>query len=156
MILIPLFQIVIFIGFLLYVVKQYGVQPSISDSWYVLKDHNKEYLFTFFIWALSIPILFLSHISGFYFASAAFLSVVGVATMFKEDHVERVHVIGALGGIFFALLALLLEGIWLPLVGTSLISLYLRYKKISNLTWWVEIVAFACIELGLLYKFIVG
>jgi hypothetical protein len=77
--------------------------------------------------------------------------------MFKEGGMTKtVHMVGAIGGIFTAVVAFFLAGMWIwalaMLIGMGLISL----AKVNNKTWWVEthafIVAWAGIALGTIMK----
>jgi hypothetical protein len=148
MILIPIIQVFIVASYLFFVYQKYGVLPSISDSWYRLKEENWHSLFTIFIWGITLSLLPLITYSPWFFASAGLLGFVGVATAFKEDGIDKAHGAAAIGGIVFALFALLTQGIWLPTVATVLICGYLRLKKINNLTFWVEIVGIVIIIIG--------
>lgn len=144
-------QSLIFLSFVTFIVVKFGVQPSISDSWYKLG--NLGFLFTLFIWGIALPMCMIG--TGWYFGSGALLAFVGAATAFKSKgaHTNIVHSVGAVGGILFALLALAIEGIWLPAVIVPLATIGLKVCKMRNLIWWIEISAFVVIELGLLYKF---
>jgi hypothetical protein len=85
------------------------------------------------------------------FFAGAFLSFVGAASAFKDlKMTKRVHTIGAVGGIGFGFLSMVLdfqlnEITFFMLLG----SLILYLLKIKNLIWWVEILAFVLIILGL-------
>ena len=64
---------------------------------------------------------------------------------------DTVHYVGAVGGIWLALMSL-----WINfnqsevVIITSLSMLVLRLLPINNKTWWVETVAFVGIYVGLL------
>jgi hypothetical protein len=121
--------------------------PSISDSWYTFpKEHRR--LFMVFCVGVAAPIFTFQ--TDLFFLSGAFLCFTGAAPEFKEKLVKTVHGIGAVGGIGFALVGLLAEGIWFPIACVSIITIALRYiPDVKNDTWWVEIVSFVFIQAGL-------
>lgn len=154
MILIPILQSLIFIFYIRFIIKRYGILSSISDSWYKLPESD-NWMFTMFIWGIGIPMLMFATTENIlYFFSGAFISFVGAAREFKDRSADIIHYIGAAGGIAFALTALVLDGIWFPFILVLTFSIALRSFKISNLTWWIEVIAFIFIELGLIAKII--
>lgn len=147
-----IFVVLSFVGYISFIVNKYGVLPSISESYYKMKG-DKLFgggLFTLFIWSLSLPLIIIGDTPLMFFAGA-FLSFVGAATAFKDlKMTKRVHTIGAVGGIGFGFLSMILdfqlnEITFFMLLG----SLILYLLKIKNLIWWVEILAFVLIILGL-------
>lgn len=138
------YQVLIFTFYIIYIWRNYGVQPSISDSWYIMKE---KWLFTFFIWSLAIVTCFYGTL--LFFLSGAFLAFVGAATAFKDKMTDKVHYIGATGGISLSLIALAELGIWLPLISTISISVILILFKTKNKTWWIEVQAFVNICIGI-------
>ncbi len=150
-------QILIFISYITFILIKFGVISSISESWYKLKDLVGVWysLFTWFCWGLGFTMFFQTDgTTPLFFIAGSGLCFVGVATMFKESDfwTPKIHTGGAVIGIIGSLVGMIVErGSWLPLiifVGTSLI-LTLTVKK--NRTWWIEILAFICIGLGLLF-----
>lgn len=138
----------VFTIYWLYIYYRYGIQKSISDSYYKLKD--KGYLFTLVLWSFSIPIMIIGE-TGLMFFAGAFICFTGAAADFKKKMTDTVHYVGAVGGILFGLLSLSVnfgqnEIAALTIVGMALLTLF----KVSNKTWWVETVAFLGIYLGLL------
>lgn len=147
-----IFVVLSFIGYLSFIVNRYGVLPSISDSYYEMKK-NKFYggaLFTLFVWSLSIPIIIIGSTPLMFFAGA-FLAFVGAAAAFEDlEMTKRVHTIGAVGGIGFGFLSMVLDFQLNEITYFMLLaSLILYLLKIKNLIWWVEVLAFVLIILGL-------
>ena len=94
--------------------------------------------------------------NAWFFMSGAGLCFVGTATAFlsKGASTNIVHYLGAAVGIGCALLGLVFQyGIYLPLLvftlGTALIMLI---PKVNNKIWWVEILAFVVIVIGLFLR----
>jgi hypothetical protein len=141
---------VLYVGFLLYKFKK--PLPSISDSWYELPK-NWNNLFTLFTWSLGFCMIFQgTNETPLFFLSGTGLLFVGTATAFKWTgaHTNLVHYGGAVVGILGALVGLGVEfGLWWPLLSWVVVTMGLKYIRIKNFTWWVEIVAFVTIVCGL-------
>lgn len=143
----------LYVGFLLYRFRK--PLPSISDSWYELKEPAR-WLFTLFCWSLGGAMLFQgTEETPLFFLSGTGLMFVGAATQFKWSGANSnlVHFGGALVGIMGALCGLGIEyGNWKPLLVWSIGTLLLQYIKIRNFIWWVEILAFVSIIGGFLLR----
>lgn len=141
-----------FVGYISFIVNRYGVLPSISESYYKMKDDNLfgGGLFTLFIWSLSLPLIIIGSTSLMFFAGA-FLAFVGAATAFKDlKMTRRVHNIGAIGGIGFGFLSMIIDFQLFELTYFMVVlSLTLFLLKTKNLIWWIEILAFILIIIGL-------
>ena len=150
-------QATVFIVYVYFIYSQFGILPSISDSWYKLKPLKLGFLFTLFCWGVGIPMLFhTSDISPFFFFSGSGLCFVGVATAFKlKIGIERyVHGAGAIICVISGLIALWTDyKLWFPsllfIIGTIIILLI----KTKNKIWWFEIAAFLSILSGLIYHY---
>jgi len=141
----------LFFIYIFFVVKRYGVQNSISESWYTIGPRF-EWMFTI-IFCFGIGILTLFHGSMWFFLSGGFLCFVGAATQFKSDKWTRgIHNLGAVGAITFALIGLAVTGIWWPFIPVVAGAVVL--SKVKNGTWWIEFVAFFSILGGLIQKYL--
>ena len=145
-----LIQLVVFTLYVGYIMKKFGVLPSISESWYVLPQ-NQNVLFTLFTWGIGIPMLFYGNV--FFFLSGTGLVFVGAATRFKTmlAYTKLVHYIGAVVGIFGALIGIAVE--WnncLPLIWFLFFAVFIQVSHQKNKLWWQEIAAFATVLIGLL------
>jgi hypothetical protein len=155
MITITLVQGLTFILYVTFITIRLGVIPSISDSWYLLPGLEKS-LFTWFCWVIGGLMLFQTNgTTPFFFLSGGGLMFVGAATMFKTDEAKSniIHPLGAFLAIMGGLIGLAVERhtlIPLILFIISLVVIYLIVKV--NKTWWIEILAFITILLGLLIK----
>ncbi len=153
-----IFQACIFIAYVLFIYLLFGVLPSISDSWYKLQEKGGVWysLFTWFCYGIGIPMWFQTNGSApaFFFLSGIGLVCVGVATMFKlkDSITPYVHFIGATVGIVAGLVGIGLEREdWIPAMLFVAVSACITLFKVKNATWWIEITAFLCIIMGLLY-----
>ena len=124
----------------------YGVQPSVSDSFYKV-----FWFFTLFCALLSIPLIAMADTAPLpmyqflYFLSGAPFLLVGVAAQIKKKYVMKVHGPAAIAGIGFSLLTICVQfGGWYILgVGIGLlVAGLLALLDVKNKIWWAEIVAF--------------
>lgn len=151
-------QILIFIVYVTFILIKFGLLSSISESWYSLRDIGGVWysLFTWFCWGIGFTMFFQTNGVApylFFLSGVGFCSV-GVATMFKlNDSIQPyIHFTGALTGIICSLIGLGIERHgWIPLIIFTLSSIILKYITVSNKIWWIEIMAFITIGLGLLY-----
>src|SRR6478752_9965568 len=104
-------QIAIFTAYIWYVAGIYGVQRSISESWYISQH---KWLFTIMCWGVGI--LQCTHVneSALFFASGIFLCFTGSMPSYKDEKgtAKYVHYIGAGAGITCSIMALFFLGIY--------------------------------------------
>lgn len=158
----------IFVSYIIYVVKNFGILPSISDSFY---KHKNRVLFAAFIWLTVVPLAYIGMESVWMQAGAGFLCFVGVATNFKKrgitildeygnsfrkqkNTVERFfHMYGAMLGFSFAFMAMVFTfHIWSPLIIMASFIIIANLLKIKNRIFWIEIVGFLLLIIGFFIK----
>jgi hypothetical protein len=145
-------QILLFAFYTIYVGKKYGIQKSISDSWYAMKE-SENWMFTvIFCYGIGISMVFQVVYSAWFFLSGAALVFVGAASDFKTWHVAKwVHTTGAVICIVAALLGLWEIGVqWVFYVIIAGLFVAIPGK---NKIWWVEVTCFVAIMLGFLEYF---
>lgn len=139
----------IFSSFIIFIILNYGVQHSISASYYKLKG-NQKILFTLALWGFTIPIIIYAN-TGLLFYSGAFICFVGVSPAFKNKGMEKkVHLIGAYTGIILGFISLLIDYNEYYLVLGSIFIISNIIKRIPNYIWWIEVISFCAILLGLI------
>jgi len=101
-------MITVFLYFISFILVRYGIQKSISHSFYRLKEDNLGVLFTVYIVGFAYPATIIA--DNIWITSAAFLiMIVGIARDYRDSKVLTfLHLFGAYGGV-----ALCLGGIWL-------------------------------------------
>lgn len=152
---IALFQLVLFSTYLGVVADRFGVLPSISDSYYKWRQDDKlKWLFEVVLiitglsmWFYGLYDFYGDIITQVAIATSGYcLMMVAVAPAFKKDSVETIHSVGAVLSIVAGFVAVGFQyGLWwgVGLLGIFLlICATLRLLKITNYTWWIEIVAF--------------
>lgn len=149
-------QLVIFVTYIGYITYRFGILPSISESHYKLNTVRQGYFFTIFCWALATTMIFQSDQSTpLYFFSGMGLAFVGAATQFKWTgaNTHLVHYLGAVLGIGCAVMGLYFEShLWQPAVSIILFSTFCSINRTKNGIFWVEIVSFVAILIGLIIR----
>lgn len=148
---------VVFILFNIVIKKQYGWLPSISNSYYMLKEDNLGGLFSLFMAYIGVELLLVAAFKendtyvGFYFGAGAGAFFVGAATMYYKRITRTAHFGGAVMLILLSGVALwLVDGnIW-PLVALGVGIPLALIKELKNPVYWYELWAFAWIMGGLI------
>lgn len=137
--------------FLSYVVINFGVLSSISESFYRIKNN---WLFSAVLIAFSLCILAFAIIytDSILLIIAPFgIITVALAPRFKDKHKAWIHFTGAAVGIGSGLLAIwLYYGLWWIDVIAIVLYLAVKISKSNNSLWWGEIIAIFAIISGLL------
>src|SRR5688572_13256361 len=130
-------QLLLFTLYIGHVIRKYGIQGSLSDTYYVLEQ---KWAFSVIL-CFSIGLLHLTHGTILFFLSGALLCFVGTASDYRRARTTRaVHYIGALGAISLSLIELCRHGIWWPV--EACIVLIMPISFLENRYWWLEITAF--------------
>jgi hypothetical protein len=139
----------IFASYVLSIALIYGVQKSISESFYALPK-KWNFLFTLAMWGFAFPAAILANGDPFMFFAAAGIVFVGAAAPMHEPFVRKVHLTAAIGGISSGELSIILVHNHWEITALSAI-LFLPFFLFSRKTciWWGEIIAFA----GISYEF---
>lgn len=144
--------VIMFISYNGYIYFKYGFLPSISDSYYLLFKTNKEFIFNIFIWVISVCFI-LSSPNDMFIVGCFLLLGVSTAPLFKNNDIQKyIHSVGAIGGIFIALLSLALyNGLYLPISIVLLFTISATVFKMKNKTYWIEIVSFLTVIISLFF-----
>ena len=145
--------------YLIYIVSKYGIQHSISETYYTI---GKKWWFTLIIWGWMFPLIVagLEVIdSPFIFLGGAAIVFVGAAPAFKlEKSLERtVHMVSSYLGVGFVIFSVVFDfnhviiGVTYALL---ILLLMTNIIKLKNRIWWIEISAYLLIFLEILnYEF---
>lgn len=172
--------ITLFLTYVFYIVNLYGVQPSLSNSYYVLPTKIS------WIWSLlcvisiftigpalnELSLLIIPAWRDLWILAVVGLSLVGLNPAFRKyDNIQRLklekqqysiihkylHFIGAglaaLSTILWTILVAL-EGyqtLWFILIGSFIVCSFLAMTKKDNVTWWLEMAAFANLFISVEY-----
>ena len=145
-----IFQVVITLLYLGWIIKSFGILDSISESFRKLEEkYGRGSLIPWIFWLYLInvawPLWALMQPLGTAFFAMCGIILVGAAARFWADKItERAHVLGAVGGFTLAFISFGIEyGTWgWIFLGVALaMTLILKLFKIKNYTWWVEVQA---------------
>ena len=145
MTLLVLFSLAVFATYLIIMAKLHGVQPSISDNYYVSKH---PWTFTLAMWTVAFTMLppMLSATTETFqftaFLSCAGISFVGAAAAYRQSLTNTVHIAGA---ITAALCAIVWSYAICPPIPTIAIltAVYILLAVRRHKIYWAEITAFA-------------
>ena len=135
---------ILFAIYLILMAEFYGVQPSVSDNYYVSKH---PWTFTLAMWTVAFMMLppMLSATTEMYqftaFLSCAGIAFVGAAAAYKQSMTNTVHTIGAVIAALFAIIWAYTICPPLPTIAI-LAAVYILLSKASNKIYWIEIIAF--------------
>ena len=148
---------IIFPLYVLYIIRENNnrILPSISDSWYALQTNKPilRHLFTVWCYVVGLLLLLYYTYSFAFFLGGMGMMWVGTYTEFYRRSTEHewIHFSGAVIAIIASLVGLVHNQIYLPsiimVLGTPLT--YLVFKEKGTHIFWIEIVAFVSIILGL-------
>jgi hypothetical protein len=139
----------VFTGYLLFISVKYRRLESISASFYALPERHR-YVFTLALWGFAMPVMMAST-SAFQFLAGAGICFVGAAAAYKEELTNTVHYAGAVSGIVFGMIHLVIVGLWYmaAIYGLFFVLALLKSKRP---VFWVEVVAFYIIVVSLIVK----
>ena len=135
----------VFISYVLFIWTKYGIQKSISESYYVLPK-KENFLFILFCWLFAFPAMLLGDSYLMLFAGGGIVFV-GASAAMHTFPTRMAHLIGAIGGMILACLAMIFQyHMWYMVAGIAgLIPVaYLLDKK--HLFWWIEVMIFTAIS----------
>lgn len=141
-------SLLIFTLYVVFIWYKFGIQKSISDSYYRLKGINQA-IFTLFIWGSSICLMIAASTTMMFFAGTL-ICFVGAAPAFKKTMMENtVHIVGASGGFALGFLSIIHEfGFWWLALPAAILAA--TFKKSSPYyIWFAEIIGFATIWISI-------
>jgi len=145
--------IIWFFAYCYLIARYFGVQVSISQTYYTLNDH-KNGLGAFFVIWLWVWLIALATASPNYWYNIAIgiELFVGAYPAIQHKPTSTLHIIASYAGIVFGLVgASVYLGLWwyaLPVIALAALA---KYLKMPNYIWWVEVLAFLSIISPLLF-----
>ncbi len=150
-----IFSLISWTSFVTYISIKYGVQKSVSDSFYAKKH---DFIFPIAIIFTAMPMMGVGAITNSIWLqlSALFMATVAATPKFKNKQEGIIHVIGALGAIIFGMLHILSVDFRLITQYVAILIIIISYIlfrvfKLNNLTWWIENVAYYVIMYKLIF-----
>ncbi|MGM9703184.1 MAG: hypothetical protein ACI3YZ_06520 [Prevotella sp.] len=144
MVTLAIISAIVFALYLIVMAKFHGIQPSISDNYYVSRH---PWTFTLVMWLVAFSMLppMLSATTEAWqfsaFLSCAGIAFVGAAAAYKQQLTNTVHIAGAsTAGLFSIVWA---YTVCPPLPTLALIvAAYLLLSKPRHMVYWIELTAF--------------
>lgn len=136
---------ILFAIYLYVMAKLHGVQPSVSDNYYVSKH---PWTFTLAMWTVAFMMLspmLSATTETFHFAaflSCAGIAFVGAAAAYRQSLTNTVHIAGAVTASLFAIVWAYTICPPLPTIAI-LTAAYILIAVRRHKVYWVEITAFA-------------
>jgi len=139
-------SITVFTLYIVAIVIIFGILKSVSDSYYHIKH---KIFFTLALWGFAVPAMIAGGTVLMFLAGSA-ICFVGATPAFKMKHEGIVHYIGAVSGIILGMASMWLDfGLWWIVAIMAVGFVILRWKA-TNYTYWIELLAFYLILLGLI------
>ena len=145
MVTLAIISAILFAIYLFCMARLHGVQPSVSDNYYVSKH---PWTFTLAMWTVAFTMLppMLSATTETFqftaFLSCAGIAFVGAAAAYKQSMTNTVHTIGAIIAALFAIIWAYTICPPLPTIAI-LTAAYILIAVRRHKVYWVEITAFA-------------
>ena len=145
MVILAIISAILFAIYLFCMAKLHGVQPSVSDNYYVSKH---PWTFTLAMWTvvfMMLPPMLSATTETFQFTaflSCAGIAFVGAAAAYRQSMTNTVHTIGAVIAALFAIIWAYTICPPLPTIAI-LTAAYILIAVRRHKVYWVEITAFA-------------
>ena len=141
-----LIMVIVFVTYISFIWLKYGIQTSISRSYYTLPP-KLRILFTLFCWTFAMSAIVASvDVSLLMFGAGVGIGFVGTAAQLKYKLDYKVHMVAAVCAIVISQIAILIDfEMWYVNVATIILSIIMTCLSKKNYLWWVEIVSFLAI-----------
>ncbi len=151
-----------FIGYIVYISKQFGLIKSISDSYYELEYEKKGTGLYFTVWCSLVTLFVLPpslHVSVVWWQSLLAITMciglnsVGAAPAFYTKTYRPYHLVGAVLSAGSALALSIVWGYWYIVVAMAVISVIVQFCTTKrDIVLWLEIGCFLAYFLALLLQ----
>ena len=144
---VTIIQLILFTFYVSFIWVKYGIQKSLSESWYTLESKYK-WMFGVTL-CFGIGILHCTHGTILFFLSGAALCFVGAASDYRSKRTTKiVHYCGAIIAMLTSVIGLCQLGVYWPTV-VILFSI-LIFPILENRFWWIEIIIFYSVIIGIM------
>ena len=147
--------IVLFFSYLTIVVLCFRWLPSISQSFYEFKKYKLGFVFTLFMFSLSMLIIFAASkpimtIAGLMIILVGAFPYFDKKGMAAKHNQSSIHYMLALGGMLLGMVSLVVEfKQWEVVAICAALCLFLKLLKVNNLFYWIEFIVMNAIFIGL-------
>jgi len=143
---------IIFTSYVAGITIKFGWLRSVSASWYYIEN---KWIFTLSLWGFSIPLMIAGGTALTFLAGLAICFAGAAADTKNTELTEKVHVIGAMAGIIFGMAALIIDfNLWYFVLAQLIFTIPAMKCNMRNHTFWIEIVAYYLVWLGMLIRIV--
>ena len=140
-------MVTVFLTYVSFIWSKYGKQKSISESYYVLQKEKKGFLFVLFTWLFAFPAMILGN-SYLMTLAGGGIVVVGAAAAMHKFPTRTVHMIGAVGGMILACLAMIIQyHMWYMTAGVLALMPITYFLDKKHFMWWWETLTMIAINI---------
>ena len=139
-------MVTIFLAYVIFIASKYGIQKSISESYYRLPK-KWNWLFVAFCWLFAFPAMILGDSYLMLFAGGGIVFV-GAAAAMHTFPTRWVHLTGAISGMIMGCLAMIFQyHMWymVPIIAVLALLSFILDKK--HAMWWTELIIFTAISI---------
>ena len=141
-------MVTVFVAYVAFIWSKYGIQKSISESYYVLPKKD-NWLFVAFTWLFAFPAMLLGNSYLMLFAGGGIVFV-GAAAAMHTFPTRGWHLGGAIGGMILACLAMIFQyHMWYMVAGVAAAIGLAAFIDKKHLMWWAEVAIFVAISVVL-------
>lgn len=157
MVTLAIISAIVFALYLIAMAKLHGIQPSISDNYYVSRH---PWTFTLVMWLVAftmMPAMIEATTEAWQFTaflSCAGIAFVGAAAAYRQQLTNTVHIAGAATAGLMAI-------VWAyticpPLPSVAIIAaVYILLSRQRHMVYWLEVTAFATTYLTLFIHYLI-
>jgi len=137
--------VTVFLAYVIFIWSKFGIQKSISESYYVLPK-KWNWLFVAFCWLFAFPAMILGSSYLMLFAGGGIVFV-GAAAAMHTFPTRAVHLAGAISGMILGCLAMIFQyHMWYMAAGVLALALLALLLDKKHAMWWMEIAIFTAIS----------
>lgn len=141
-------MVTVFLSYVIFIWSKYGVQKSISESYYVLPK-KWNWLFVAFCWLFAFPAMIIGS-SYWMLLAAGGIVFVGAAAAMHTFPTRAVHLASAIGGMILGSLAMIFQyHMWYMAAGVAALALLSLLVDKKHAMWWTELIIFTAISIVL-------
>lgn len=138
-------MVTVFLAYVIFIWSKYGIQKSISESYYVLPK-KENFLFVLFTWLFAFPAMYLGNSWWMFFAAGGIVWVGANAAMHQMP-TRAIHLTAAISGMILGCLAIIFQyHMWYIVAAIPVLTLITYFLDKKHIMWWIEIMIFTAIS----------
>ena len=139
-------MVTVFIAYVLFIMIKYGVQKSISESYYALPE-KQNFLFVLFTWLFAFPAMILGNSWLMFFAGGGIVFV-GANAATRKHPTRAIHLLGAISGMLLGGIAMIIQyHMWYMTAGVLALMPITYFLDKKHFMWWWETLTMIAINI---------